>query len=114
MLPIVLAVAGLAIAYTFTGENLISSKQAKKMILTGRIKRVIDVRTYMEYNIGHYPRAIHLPINRMNKKSTAGLPRKGLLVYCNSGQRARAAAEKLIKLGFKDVYYIAGHYSTLL
>lgn len=71
MLPIIIALGGLAIAYTFTGENLVSSEEAKKMIKSGKIKRVIDVRTYVEYKMGHYPRALHLPVNKMNKKTVS-------------------------------------------
>lgn len=114
MLPLIIALGGLAIAYTFTGENLVSSDEAKKMIKSGKIKRVIDVRTTVEYRIGHYPRALHLPVGKMNKKTVSELPKRGLLVYCHTGQRARVAAEKLIEFGFQDVYYIAGHYSTLM
>ena len=114
MLPLIIALGGIAIAYTFTGENLVSSEEAKKMIKSGKIKKVIDVRTYVEYKMGHYPRALHLPVNKMNKKTVSDLPKKGLLVYCNTGQRARVAAEKLIEFGFQDVYYIAGHYSSLM
>lgn len=99
--------------YTFLGENLVSAKQAKEMIRSGKIKKVIDVRTMAEYRAGHYRGALHIPVNKINKKTTTELPKKGLLVYCNTGQRARFAAEKLIELGFKDVYYIAGHYSSL-
>tara|TARA_B100000902_G_scaffold319302_1_gene311482 strand:- start:725 stop:1072 length:348 start_codon:yes stop_codon:yes gene_type:complete len=99
--------------YTFLGENLVSAKQAKEMIRSGKIKKVIDVRTMAEYRAGHYRGALHIPVNKINKKTTTELPKKGLLVYCNTGQRARFAAEKLIELGFEDVYYIAGHYSTL-
>ena len=102
-----------AATYTFLGENLVSAKQAKFMIRSGKIKKVIDVRTIVEYRAGHYRGAIHIPVNKINKKTTAELPKSGLLVYCNTGQRARFAAEKLIDLGFKNVYYIAGHYSTL-
>ena len=102
-----------AAAYTFLGENLVSSKEANKLIRTGKIKKVIDVRTIAEYRAGHYKGAIHIPVNKINKKTTAELPKKGLLVYCNTGQRARFAAEKLEELGFEDVYYIAGHYSSL-
>ena len=102
-----------AATYTFLGENLVSAKQAKFMIRSGKIKKVIDVRTIAEYRAGHYRGAIHIPVNKINKKTTAELPKSGLLVYCNTGQRARFAAEKLIDLGFKNVYYIAGHYSTL-
>jgi phage shock protein E len=113
MIPLIIALGAAAIVYTFTGENLVSSSEAKKMIRSGKIKKVVDVRTLTEYRLGHYPRALHLPVTKMNEKTTNELPKKGLLVYCNTGQRARIAAEKLIELGFKDVYYIAGHYSSL-
>ena len=111
--PFIIAGVIAAAAYTYFGENLVSSKDAKKMIRTGTIKKVIDVRTITEYRAGHYRGALHIPVNKMNKKTTAELPKKGLLVYCNTGQRARFAAEKLEELGFEDVYYIAGHYSSL-
>ena len=102
-----------AVAYTYFGENLVSSKEANKLIREGTIKKVIDVRTIAEYRAGHYKGAVHIPVNKINKKTTTELPKKGLLVYCNTGQRARFAAEKLEDLGFEDVYYIAGHYSSL-
>lgn len=114
MIPLIIALGAAAIAYTLTGENLVSSSEAKKMIKSGKIKKVVDVRTLTEYRLGHYPRALHLPVTKMNEKTTNELPKKGLLVYCNTGQRARIAAEKLIELGFEDVYYIAGHYSSIM
>jgi len=114
MLPaIIIGTLAAAAVYTFSGRNLVSSKEANKLIRAGKIKKVIDVRTTSEYRAGHYKGAVHIPVNTINKKTTAGLPKKGLLVYCNTGQRARFAAEKLEKLGFEDVYYIAGHYSSL-
>jgi phage shock protein E len=114
VLPFIIA-GGLAAAaaYTYFGENRVSSKDAKTMIRSGKIKKVIDVRTITEYRAGHYRGALHIPVNKINKKTTTELPKKGLLVYCNTGQRARFAAEKLEELGFEDVYYIAGHYSSL-
>jgi len=105
---IVVGTLAAAAAYTFLGANLVSAAKAKEMIRSGKIKKVIDVRTMAEYRAGHYRGALHIPVNKINKKTTAELPKKGLLVYCNTGQRARFAAEN-----FKDVYYIAGHYSTL-
>ena len=115
MIPLII-VGGLAAAaaYTFLGQNLVSSEEAKRLIKEGKIKKVIDVRTAMEYRAGHYPRALHIPVDKINEKTTAELPKRGLLVYCNTGQRARFAAEKLEELGFKQIYYIAGHYSSLL
>jgi phage shock protein E len=114
MIPLVI-VGGLAAAaaYTFLGQNLVSSEEAKRLIKEGKIKKVIDVRTAVEYRAGHYPRALHIPVDKINEKTTAELPKSGLLVYCNTGQRARFAAEKLVDLGFKQVYYIAENYSSL-
>ena len=114
MFPVIIAgTLAAAAAYTYFGENLVSSKEANRLIRIGKIKKVIDVRTITEYRAGHYKGAVHIPVNKINKKTTTELPKKGLLVYCNTGQRARYAAEKLEALGFEDVYYIAGHYSSL-
>jgi|SRR5210317_821554 rhodanese-related sulfurtransferase len=115
MIPLIIA-GGLtaALTYTYMGQNLISASEAKRLIKKGKIKKVIDVRTITEYRLGHYPRALHIPVDKINKKTTTELPKKGLLVYCNTGQRARFAAEKLEELGFEDVYYIAGPYTGLL
>ena len=115
MIPLIIA-GGLtaALTYTYMGQNLISASEAKRLIKKGKIKKVIDVRTITEYRLGHYPRALHIPVDKINKKTTTELPKKGLLVYCNTGQRARFAAKKLEELGFEDVYYIAGTYKGLL
>jgi phage shock protein E len=115
MIPLVIVSSLAALtAYTFLGENLVSTSEAKRLIKEGKIKRVIDVRTVVEYRAGHYPRALHIPVDKINEKTTTELPKKGLLVYCNTGQRARFAAEKLEELGFQNVYYIAGTYKGLL
>lgn len=114
MIPIIIVGSLAALtAYTYFGQNLISSEEAKRLIKEGEIKAVIDVRTATEWRSGHYRGALHIPVDKINEKTTAELPKKGLLVYCNTGQRARFAAEKLEELGFKNVYYIAGHYSSL-
>jgi phage shock protein E len=115
MIPLIIAGALTgALAYTFMGQNLVSSSEAKRLIREGKIKKVIDVRTIAEYRMGHYPKALHIPVSKIDEKTTTELPKKGLLVYCNTGQRARFAAEKLEELGFEDVYYIAGPYTGLL
>ena len=105
--------AGL-LTYTFSGTNLISSDKAKAMIKSGEINKVIDVRTKTEYKNGHYPGALSIPVTTIDEKTTKGLPKSGLLVYCNTGQRARFASEKLMNLEYTKVYYIAGLYTSLL
>ena len=103
--------------YALSGSQLIPSSQAKRLIESGQLSQIIDVRTKLEYNSGHYPNSIHLPVNKISLNSVSELnlsSKKGTLVYCNTGQRARVAANKLEKMGFLEVYYIDGHYSSLL
>jgi len=102
--------------YTLSGEDMIDSKDAKKMIKNGTIQYVIDVRTDFERkSLGFYPNSIHIPVTDMNEKRLSKIPRNSsVLVYCNTGQRARKAAEILKEKGYSKVYYIAGTYQSLL
>ena len=102
--------------YTYMGKNLITAEQARFLINRNRINKIVDVRTTLEYDAGHYPGAINIPIQSMNKDLVAmkGLNKTdNILVYCNTGQRARRAAEVLNSYGYHNVFYIAGVYSTL-
>jgi phage shock protein E len=111
---VLLVLVVLIVAYTYTGSNRITPEQAKMMIMSGDIQEVVDVRTAVEYNAGHYPGAMHIPVTEINAQTTSLLPTNGILVYCNTGQRARFASQKLTALGFTDVYYIAESYGTLM
>jgi phage shock protein E len=98
--------------------KLISSKKAKEMIKNNLIKNIIDVRTKKEWDKGHYPNAIHIPIEPIDKLTQENLKifnkKDPILVYCRSGRRAKNAASKLKKYGFKKIYYINKTYKSLL
>ena len=101
--------------YTLTGIRLIPASQAKRLIEVGDISQIVDIRTKAEYDLGHYPDSIHIPVDKINKDTVKVLDKsKPVLVYCNTGQRARYAANKLDKLGFKEVVYIDGTYNTIM
>jgi phage shock protein E len=101
--------------YTLTGIRLIPASQAKRLIKSGEITQIVDIRTKTEYDLGHYPNSVHIPVNKINKNTVQKLDKeKPTLVYCNTGQRARYAANKLDKLGFREVYYIDGTYDTIM
>ena len=103
----------LLIVYLFysLSNHEISSDKAKKMIREGKIDYIIDVRTLEEWNEGHHPEAVHLPMGRfpenINKNSR-------LLIYCRTGRRAKIAVQQYIKKGYKNVNYITGNYKSLL
>lgn len=102
--------------YSLTGEGLITSEKAKDMIKNNTINKIIDVRTKFEYDLGTYKGSIHLPVNDINLEKLQKLnvnKNDSILVYCNTGQRARFGAEKLRKLGYNNVYYIENSYKTL-
>lgn len=100
--------------YALTGKGLVSSKRAKSMINNGDIKLVIDVRTKFEWDRGHYKGAKHIPVTVLNESKFKDVPRDtGILVYCNTGQRARSAADTIRGYGFENVFYIEGGYWTL-
>ena len=103
--------------YVYSGANLLSSEQAKELIKSGRIIKIIDVRTRFEYSLGHYPSAINVPIGSFSQgeihKHNIG-KKDGILVYCNTGERARHAADLLESYGYSNVFYISSTYLPLL
>jgi rhodanese-related sulfurtransferase len=112
------AVVALAMVayYTFNSPLYISAEEAKKGIAEGRFPIILDVRTNMEYNLGHYPGAVHIPTAMLADKVEQRLPDKAtpILIYCNTGQRSRYAADMLKKLGYETVRYITGPHWSLL
>lgn len=111
------AVATLAMVwyYTFNSPLLISAEDAKKSLAEGKFQTVLDVRTDMEYKLGHYPEAVHIPTANLASEIEQRIPDKkaGVLVYCNTGQRSRYAADMLKAKGYKNVRYISGPYWSL-
>ena len=111
----VLALAMVAY-YTFNSPLVISAEEAKKGIAEGKFPIILDVRTDMEYNLGHYPEAVHIPTANLADEVETKLPNKKtpVLIYCNTGQRSRYAADMLKKKGYESVRYITGPYWSLL
>jgi len=63
--------------YSLSGVDLISEKEAKNKIKSGEIKYIIDVRTKLEWDTGHYKGAKHIPIQQINEKTTKNLKKNG-------------------------------------
>lgn len=101
--------------YAYASPLKISAEDAKQAIFDRKVDVVLDVRTNIEYNIGHYPEAVHIPTAELKQKVRKAIPNKNtrILVYCNTGQRARMAAETLQNMGYKNVRYITGPYWSL-
>jgi phage shock protein E len=98
---------------TYTHPLRITVEKAREMIKNGEITKVVDVRTLVEWNAGHYPSAIHIPVDKL-KETNLITETDHILIYCNTGTRARKAAELLQSMGYKNVHYIAETYVELM
>ena len=98
-----------------TGSNggsyqQISQEEAKKMMDTQEVI-VLDVREQDEYDSGHIPGAVLLPVGTINEETaSAVIPEKDdtILVYCRSGNRSKTASAALAELGYTNIYELGG------
>jgi rhodanese-related sulfurtransferase len=83
-------------------ETLLSTPETRRLIL--------DVRTKSEYDEGHVPGAILVP-HKDIELHLAGLQSfkdKPVVVYCESGIRARKAMSVLQEAGFTQLQHLEG------
>lgn len=93
-----------------TGFMHISQDQAKQMMEEEKEFLLVDVRTKEEFEEGHIPGAINLPVEEIGDSQPQLLPNKDqvLLLYCRSGRRSQEAANKLANMGYTKVYEFGG------
>jgi phage shock protein E len=103
--------------YSTSSPLMISGEKARSLLRQKKIDLVLDVRTMTERDIfGYLPGSIHIPVVDLDQEFIRKYPNKDvrILIYCNTGQRARVAAEKLKSYGFKNVNYIPTSHISLL
>lgn len=73
---------------------------------------LLDVRTIEEYNNGHIPGAVNLPLDEL-PDLLAQLPSKNqkIVVYCRTGYRAGKAIKILHKQGYTNLVHLNGDFS---
>jgi rhodanese-related sulfurtransferase len=71
---------------------------------------ILDVRTPEEFAEKHIPGAVNVPNESIGTEEIKELPNKDqlILVYCRSGNRSKQASEKLVALGYTNVYEFGG------
>ena len=92
------------------GYQQITQEEAKEMMDTQEVI-ILDVREQEEYDSGHIPGAVLLPVGSIDEDTTAAvIPEKDdtVLVYCRSGNRSRTASEALADLGYTGIYEFGG------
>lgn len=107
---LVLAGCGGTPAQDASGYQQISQEEAKARMDAGQ-GVVLDVREQSEYDSGHIPGAVLLPVGSITEDTAAAvIPSKEteVLVYCRSGNRSKTASAALAALGYTRVYEFGG------
>ena len=114
ILPFIIAVlillSGCAGPSAENGYQQISQEEAKSMMDSQEVV-ILDVREQDEYDGGHIPGAVLLPVGTIDQDTAAAvIPEKdtAVLVYCRSGNRSKTASLALAALGYTNKYEFGG------
>ena len=88
----------------------ITQEEAKEMMDAQEVI-LLDVREQDEYDSGHIPGAVLLPVGTIDEDTAAEvIPGKDstVLVYCRSGNRSKTASAALAELDYTAIYEFGG------
>ena len=94
----------------------ITQEEAKEMMDAQKVI-ILDVREQDEYDSGHIPGAVLLPVGSIDETTAAQvIPEKDstVLVYCRSGNRSKTASTVLADLGLHQYLRIRRHQHLAL
>jgi NADPH-dependent 2,4-dienoyl-CoA reductase/sulfur reductase-like enzyme/rhodanese-related sulfurtransferase len=74
--------------------------------------QIVDVRSPKDYDKGHIPGAINIPLAVLRERMNELDKTKGTITHCNKGVTGNAAQNLLINSGFEEVYNISGGYKN--
>src|SRR5512135_3648198 len=102
------------LAWDRAGKPLARTEQIAVDELRARLEEgadltVLDVRRPGEFQAGHVPGAVHLPLHELGKRASESLdPAKPVAIICASGYRSSIATSVLERLGFTRFSNVVG------
>jgi len=87
------------------------TQEAAKEMMDAQEVVILDVREQHEYDSGHVPGAVLLPVGTITEDTAAAVIDEldtVVLVYCRSGNRSKTASQALVDLGYANVYEFGG------
>lgn len=84
--------------------------QLKALQSSGAAFTLIDVREDNEWNDEHAKGAVHIGKGVIERDIESRVPQKDakLVLYCRAGSRSALAADALLKMGYSNVFSLAG------
>lgn len=71
---------------------------------------LLDVRSDKEYEAGHIPGAVHIPLSDIGARAKKIRKDKEIVVYCASGNRSIWAIKRLMGMGYANLWNLKGGY----
>ena len=93
----------------------VSVDQARERLKQNPKAVLVDVREDIEWQNGHAAEAIHLGKGVLERDIEKAIPEPNteLIMYCGGGFRSALTADVTQKMGYKNVYSLAGGYKAL-
>jgi len=112
MLSFCFAVVSAGFAAEETRVHWIDLNQMKK-IIEEQAPVIVDLRTPREFEQGHIPGAVNVPVDdlRANRALLDAYKDQPVLLYCRTVNRTGRALWLLEGLGFKMIYALNGGYA---
>jgi len=100
---LLIAAVLMVVAYILSSRGRTSGKEARRLVESGA--RLIDVRTHGEFESGHIPGALNIPVQDLDKRmGEVGEKADPIVLYCRSGARSGRAMRMLKSAGYTTVY----------
>ncbi len=77
----------------------VSGGDARELVRGGA--QLVDVREASEWNAGHAPQAVHIPVSQVSSRMNRLKKDKDIVVVCRSGNRSRSITSMLRKQGYE-------------
>jgi rhodanese-related sulfurtransferase len=69
---------------------------------------LVDVRTVQEYQGGHLPGAVNIPLHELDRRLGEIPKDQPVVVVCATGNRSQTGSSILVRGGYAEVYNLRG------
>jgi rhodanese-related sulfurtransferase len=110
---VLLAFIGSEVSRLFRGYREVTPGALTQMI-NRESPLVVDLSSSQDFEKGHIPGARHVPLSQFDpeNKDLAKVKDLPVAVYCKTGTTSAQAATRLVKAGFKRVFWLGGGLSA--
>ena len=113
LLAVLISIQAVAYRENTVIVDSISSSSLITQIKANKSPLILDVRTKKEYDLGHIPEAVNIDFKQLNQRINEidNYKNSTVVVYCETGVRAKVAELILSQAGFKSILHLEGDMS---